>query len=187
MSLVSYIIQNMILAQGYFVTSYNWMFVMHVIKKKNCCLMVVWSVRWIMDVSYLGRFVPKTIHTQVGRFVPSGLDVSYPKSGKFIPKGWTFRTQGLDVSYPMAGRSYPMFVFLIFCIWLGVFASKIVRLIQPIECWSIRTHFLFISHTWFGLFFFFFFMYLFTNVWFFSSLTLQILRYKRLSPNWVKY
>ena len=40
----------------------------------------------IMDVSYPGHVVPKTIRTQVGRFVPSGLD---------------FRTQSLDDSYPM--------------------------------------------------------------------------------------
>ena len=51
----------------------------------------------IMDISYPGRFVPKTIRTQVGRFVASGLDVSFLTSGRFVPIGWTFRTQGLDV------------------------------------------------------------------------------------------
>ena len=79
------------------------MFVMHVIKKKllfNGCLVDGRFVTW--------TFIPKAIRTQAGRFVSSDLDVSYPKSGRFVPKGWTFRTQGLDVSYPMP--------FLIFCI-----------------------------------------------------------------------
>ena len=125
-----------------------------------------------MDVLYPGRWYPR-------RFVPR-LDDSYPAV-------WTFRTQSLDDSYPRAGRFVPnvffFFFFLIFWIWVGIFASKIVRFIQPIECWSIRTHFLFISHSWFGLFY----MYLFTNAWFFSYLTLQILRYERLSSDWMKY
>ena len=82
-----------------------------------------------MDVSYPGRFVPKTIHTQVGRFVPSGLDVSYAKFGRFVPKGWTFRTQ--------------WFFYFIFCAWFGIFASKSVKFIQPIDCWSIRNPFIF--------------------------------------------
>ena len=84
-------------------------------------------------LSYTGRFVSKTIRTQVGRFVPSGLDVSYPKPGRFISKDWMFRTQGLDVSYPM--------LFLIFYIWFDIFASKIIRFIYPFECWSIIIHF----------------------------------------------
>ena len=66
------------------------MFVKHVIKRKLLfigCLVNGRFVPW--------TFVPKTIRTQAGRFVPSGLDVSYPKSGRFVPKGWTFRTQGL--------------------------------------------------------------------------------------------
>ena len=48
--------------------------------------------RGVQDVSYPGRFVPRTFRTQVGQFVPS-LDVSYPKSGRFVPKDWTIRTQ----------------------------------------------------------------------------------------------
>ena len=85
-----------------------------------------------MDVSYLGCFVPKTIRIQVGRFIPSGLDVSYPKSGRFVPKDWTVRTQGLYVSYPVL-------FFLIFCFWFDVFASKLVSLLSvgrfvPIFC-----------------------------------------------------
>ena len=111
----------------------------------------------VHDTNY-GRFVPKTIHTQVGWFVPSGLDFSYPKFGRFVPIGWTFRIQCFFFFF---------FSFLIFCIWFGIFASKIVRFVQPVECWSIRTHFLFISHTRFGLFY----MYLCTNVWFFSYLS----------------
>ena len=56
----------------------------------------IWSsTEQIMYVS----FIYKTIRTQVGRFVRGGLDVSYPKSRRFVPKVSTFRTQGLDVSY----------------------------------------------------------------------------------------
>ena len=91
--------------------------------------MVVWS----MDVLYPGHSYPGwTIRTQ--RF------------GRFVPKIWTirtqglaFRTEGLDVSYPMF--FFFFFFFFNFLYLLGIFASKIVRLIQPIECWSIRIHF----------------------------------------------
>ena len=141
-----------------------------------------------MDVSYPARLVPKTIRTQDDSY--PGWTIRTKRFGRFVSKVWTIRTQGLDVSYPRAGRFVPKgwtFVlnafFLIFCIWFGIFASKIVRFIQPVECWSIRTRFLFISHSWFGLFY----TYLFTNIWFFSYLTLQILRYERLSSDWVKY
>ena len=105
------------------------------------CVWVPFTELWAfrtLDVSYQRRFVPR-------------LDDSYQAV-------WTFRTQSLDDSYPRAWRCVPKaerFVpsaFLIFCIWFGVFASKIVRFIQPTECWLIRTHFLFIYHTWFGLF-----------------------------------
>ena len=116
-----------------------------------------------MDISYPGRFVPKTI-----RF--SGRMIRTQRFGRFVPTVWTIRTQGLDISYPRAVRFVPN-AFLIFCIWSGIFASKIVRFIQPIECWLIRTYFLFISHTWIVFCFFLllllFYMDLFTNVWFF--------------------
>ena len=102
----------------------------------TCIVLICFSIdKWIMDVSYPGRFVHKTIRTQVGRFVSSGLDVSYPKPGRFVPRSWMFRNQGLDVLYPM--------FLLIFRIWFGIFAFKIVRFIQPIECWSIPTHLVF--------------------------------------------
>ena len=67
----------------------------------TCVGLTLGTVYRIMGVSYPGCFVPKTIRIQVGRFVPSGSDVSYPKFGRFVPKGLTFRTQRLGVSYPM--------------------------------------------------------------------------------------
>ena len=83
----------------------------------------------IMDVSYPGRFVPKMIRTQVGRFAPSDLDVSYPHSGRFVPKGRTFHTQGLDGRVKRAGRFvsnvffffFFFFLFLIFSVFDLVF------------------------------------------------------------------
>ena len=147
---------------------------MHVIKKKllfNGCLVDARFVPWtFVPKAPWRRFVPTLDDSYPGvwTFRTQSLDDSYPRAGRFVPKGWTFRTQCF---------------FLIFCIWFGIFASKIVRCIQPVEWWSIRTHFLFISHSWFSLFY----MHLFTNVWFFLYLTLQILRYERLSSNWVKY
>ena len=53
---------------------------------------------------------------------------------RHLAKGWTFRTQELAILYAMH-------FFLNFYIIFGIFASKIVRFIQPMECWSIRTLF----------------------------------------------
>lgn len=61
------------------------------LKVFNCQCSVL---RKIIEVPYPDRFVPKTILTKPGRFVPSGLVISYPKSGRFISKGMTFGTLG---------------------------------------------------------------------------------------------
>ena len=125
--------------------------------------MVVWS----MDVLYPGRSYPR-------RFVPR-LDYSYPAI-------WTFRTQNMDDSYPRAGRFVPNVVFnFLYLIWY--FRIQYCTIYSAYWVLVDSYPFLFISHSWFGLFY----MYLFTNVWFFSYLTLPILRYERLSSNWVKY
>ena len=50
------------------------------------------TLQRIQDVTYPGRFVPKTFRTQVGCFVPRGLNVSYRKSGRFVHKSWSFGT-----------------------------------------------------------------------------------------------
>ena len=68
-----------------------------------------------MDVSYPGCFVPKTIRTQVGRFVT---------------KGWTFRTQGLDVSYPMF---FCLFFFLLLLLFFFFFVFLFVFLISVFD------------------------------------------------------
>ena len=40
----------------------------------------------VQVVSYTGRLVPKLFRTQVGRFIPKSLVVSYLWSGRFIHK-----------------------------------------------------------------------------------------------------
>ena len=112
---------------------------MHVIKKK-----LLFNVCLVGQMNY-GHFVPWTFRTQDDSY--PGWTIHTQRFGHFVPKVWTIRTQGLDISYPRAERFVPKgwtFVpnaVLIFCIWFGIFASKIVRFIQPIECWWIRTHF----------------------------------------------
>ena len=70
-----------------------------------------------MDVSYQRRLVPM-------------LDVSYPEDwtfryqslGRFVPKGWSFRTH--------------IYLFFIFLTWYGRFVPKHVPFIQPYKVWS---------------------------------------------------
>ena len=95
----------------------------------------LWTFR-TLDVSYPRRFVPRLddSYPAVWTFRTQSMDDSYPSAGRFVPKGWTFRTQ---------------WFFFLFSVFDLVFSLKLF--IQPNECWSIRTHVLFISHAWFDL------------------------------------
>lgn len=72
---------------------------------------------WAAGRSYLRRFVPMTFRTQRG-FVPCYLVVSYSNSGRFLHKGWWFRTLGWSfrtqvyLSFPLPGlvSLYPNFI-----------------------------------------------------------------------------
>ena len=47
-------------------------------------------------------------HKEVtGRVVPNAVDVSYPKSGRFVPNQRIVRTPPDDVSYPAGKRFVP--------------------------------------------------------------------------------
>ena len=57
-----------------------------------------------MVVKY-GRFVPWTFRTQDDSY--PGWTIHTQRFGRFVSKVWTNRTQGLGVSYPRAGRFIP--------------------------------------------------------------------------------
>ena len=95
-----------------------------------------------------GRFVPWTFRTQ--DFSYPGWTIRTQRFERFEPKVWTIRTQGLDDSYPKAGRFVSSV--LNFFSSFGLFVPQIVKFIRPVQGWTIRTHFLFLSHTWFGCF-----------------------------------
>ena len=56
---------------------------------------IITLVLGFQDVSYPGRFVPRLddSYPEVWTFRTQSLDDSYPRAGRFVPKGWTFRTQ----------------------------------------------------------------------------------------------
>ena len=122
---------------------YNWRYWVHGDQR--------FDARWGMSLWNYGRYVPWTFRKE---------DDSYPVDDSY-PTVWTFRTQSLDDSHTRYRCSVPKgwtvrtpnAFFLIFCIWFGIFAPKIVRFILPVECWSISSIIcLFISHTWFSPF-----------------------------------